>query len=660
VLLAVTPDYTANSVTARLIFDGPVSGKYVNFAADFDGDGTLASGEWVVQNAVLGGAGNRWRFSAAFPLPVGTDNKFPGQFWTRVRVSSDPLPTSAGWDGACDGATCSDQLTIIDTLDGPSQSPGQAALGPRSLPKALEIDTSDILPAKCKTTCAKDNITFDVPCRALVINFGDRPGNGETVIQNDASAAKALFTKRFGKDNVETVSGNRAQITATLKSFVSQLTCMGQAHIYFAGHGCSKEMLEGKYESGIYVAQNVGGWDKVMTSDEIHAAITSAAHCPSPMNYYSTAKCGGAGYCNLSVYMMNCYSGGFLNGDASLGMPGLNVLTLTDDTIPGAGNQNWGTAVGKAFVDAFRGDQADADQDGETTTDEAMKWAREHYDGVGNVTGRPAPGQKMTQMYDTNPQQKSGADCKCSCTKNCFDEPGSEAAKAIESLLSMNGPVCEQDIIDTITYSSSLQAPKPVAHDHTTINKHVTDKPTWDAAHVTQLYNNTDFPCGTGVNGTTLCPQPLQTVPAGDFVVVFMQLEKPIPLADPTNYYQYAFVFDADGVAANNYQPPAAYPNDFFKDSDRWYEIDYTPSAGWTVKVSKIVNNAPQTDISAARITILDNVIVLVVPASEFGVPKPSFRLTAFRHTGDYGANPPYDWDGSVWPDVATGLASFP
>jgi hypothetical protein len=72
------------------------------------------------------------------------------------------------------------------------------------------------------------------------------------------------------------------------------------------------------------------------------------------------------------------------------------------------------------------------------------------------------------------------------------------------------------------------------------------------------------------------------------------------------------------------------------------------------------VNNVPQTEVSAARVTINGNVIALVVPASEFTAPKPSFRITAFRHTGDYGLNPPYNWDGSIWPNVATGLAAFP
>jgi len=37
-------------------------------------------------------------------------------------------------------------------------------------------------------------------------------------------------------------------------------------------------------------------------------------------------------------------------------------------------------------------------------------------------------------------------------------------------------------------------------------------------------------------------------------------------------------------------------------------------------------------------------VIALLVPKSELSIDNPAYRLTAFRHKGDYGMNPPYDW----------------
>jgi hypothetical protein len=40
-------------------------------------------------------------------------------------------------------------------------------------------------------------------------------------------------------------------------------------------------------------------------------------------------------------------------------------------------------------------------------------------------------------------------------------------------------------------------------------------------------------------------------------------------------------------------------------------------------------------------------------------VPAPRYRVTAFRHTGDYGMNPPHDWNGDVEPMVDVGLSDF-
>ena len=202
-------------------------------------------------------------------------------------------------------------------------------------------------------------------------------------------------------------------------------------------------------------------------------------------------------------------------------------------------------------------------------------------------------------------------------------------------------------------------AKKPVANDHTTLLAYSILLHYISISLALSAFNASDYPCGSGPNGYTLCPS-ASPVPAGDFVVLFSVLEKTIPLSDPTNHYQYGFVFDADGVAANNYQPSAQYPNDFFKDTDRWYEANYDPTNGWSMKVTDASGGTITPATSTSRIIIKDNAIVLVAPASELAVAKPAFRLTAFRHTGDYGINPPYNWDGSLWPAVAQGLQAFP
>jgi hypothetical protein len=175
---------------------------------------------------------------------------------------------------------------------------------------------------------------------------------------------------------------------------------------------------------------------------------------------------------------------------------------------------------------------------------------------------------------------------------------------------------------------------------------------------IDRIFNNSELECGQGPNGYTICPAPKNVMPAGDYVVVTMaQLEK-IPLADATNLYQYAAVFDADGDATNNFVPLAAYPKDFFKDTDRWYEALYAPGTGWKLKVSTAhgMTITPVTD-SFARVVIVDNVLYFVIPRSELPAAKLGYRVTAFRHKGDYGLKEPFDYDANVTPPVDTPLA---
>jgi hypothetical protein len=172
------------------------------------------------------------------------------------------------------------------------------------------------------------------------------------------------------------------------------------------------------------------------------------------------------------------------------------------------------------------------------------------------------------------------------------------------------------------------------------------------------IFNHSTLECGQGPNGYTVCPSPKNVMPEGLYAVVQMAQAGKIPVADPTNYYQFAAVFDADGDPANNYVPLAAYPKDFFKGTDRWYEALYTPGMGWKLKVSNAhgMTITPVTD-SFARIAIVDNVVYFFIPRAELPAQMPGYRVTAFRHKGDYGLKAPYDWDANVTPPVDEPLA---
>ena len=128
-----------------------------------------------------------------------------------------------------------------------------------------------------------------------------------------------------------------------------------------------------------------------------------------------------------------------------------------------------------------------------------------------------------------------------------------------------------------------------------------------------------------------------------------------IPKDDPTNIFTYAFVFDRDGNTANNYQPIADYPNDFFKDTDYWIELFYAPGWGWGMAATDAANNSFTPVTSDAKIIMLNNTLILVIPRSEFLAENIGYRMTTFRHTGDWGMSDD-NWDGDVQPPVADGL----
>jgi len=169
------------------------------------------------------------------------------------------------------------------------------------------------------------------------------------------------------------------------------------------------------------------------------------------------------------------------------------------------------------------------------------------------------------------------------------------------------------------------------------------------------------FPCGDNGDSLVLCVQDVP-LPSGDYLVLGMVLEDDLVLDDTSHAYQYGFVFDADGDPSNNYMPSSSYPDDFFQETDRWYQALYEPATqSWFLEVVDWNGSVTVADsTSAARIVLAGNTMFAVVPADEIGgaadVNCPPYRMTAFAHTGDYGFNPPNYWAGDVEPLVTVGL----
>lgn len=168
------------------------------------------------------------------------------------------------------------------------------------------------------------------------------------------------------------------------------------------------------------------------------------------------------------------------------------------------------------------------------------------------------------------------------------------------------------------------------------------------------------FPCGPGPNGFTVCAEVPSADPGGDLLVVGAAYADDVQLADPQYRYQYGFVFDQDGFAGNDYVASPQFAGDYYQGTDKWYSLEYTPGVGWKLKVTDARNGGFVAVASAARAIIQGNSIVLAVPAAEFSVAAPAFRTTSFRHTGDYGQNPPHDWLADYFPVPGDPLGAFP
>ncbi len=187
---------------------------------------------------------------------------------------------------------------------------------------------------------------------------------------------------------------------------------------------------------------------------------------------------------------------------------------------------------------------------------------------------------------------------------------------------------------------------------HTEITGSIVFRGAFLAAQLFDAFGNTDFPEGPGEFGFTVAASMPSGQAEGDYLVALLKVDGDIPLADPQRFYQYGFVFDADGDPANNFVPVAGFENDFFGGTDRWYALEYAPAGGWKLVVTDARNNQFTEIASAARAIIRDDVILLLVPLSEFVDKTPRYRMTAFCHTGDFGLNPPHDWSGDLMPPI--------
>jgi hypothetical protein len=158
--------------------------------------------------------------------------------------------------------------------------------------------------------------------------------------------------------------------------------------------------------------------------------------------------------------------------------------------------------------------------------------------------------------------------------------------------------------------------------------------------------------CGPSDIGEVFCAPQAIDPEESEFIIVVNVLDDTIPLGSSQYHGQYGFVFDRNGIAEDNYVADPEYPNDFYKGTDTWYQLQLYPNEGTFFGALDARNNAIQPFASAAKMIVKGATIMLVIPASEMEAECPGHRVTAFTHEGDYGLQPPYFWAGDTEPTV--------
>jgi len=399
------PNLAANTLTVRFLVQVSVAAaapdvpRYLNILVDNNRDGQWQKNdrgvEWLAQNFAVnvppGKSERVWTEAATMPLSAA--NTFGWESWMRVALTRESIDAATfgddGWDGSgqFEYGEIEDHYFNFAPWSADDDDDDDDDNNPAPEDPAGDEPNPD--PKDCKYICAADRIEIPIACKALVINFGDRPGQSH--VTRDAQRAVGFYEDLLGAGNVAALTEpTAAEALQAIQDFIADAACLDELYIYLVGHG-------GK--NGYIRAQNGRG---KLTPEQLQNAIGSGSHCPTTMDYYA-GECRQPGFCNLNIVLISCYAGNFTSGDHSIAQAGVNVLAASDKSTPAQGRPDGeGAYVSDAYFDAYEGSQADdppnGDGDGEVSAEEAMDWAKNNHGGP-----------------DTGAGSQLGADCECVC-----------------------------------------------------------------------------------------------------------------------------------------------------------------------------------------------------------------------------------------------------
>jgi hypothetical protein len=150
-------------------------------------------------------------------------------------------------------------------------------------------------------------------------------------------------------------------------------------------------------------------------------------------------------------------------------------------------------------------------------------------------------------------------------------------------------------------------------------------------------FNMSTYECGEATAArVTVCPTDVQPMPEGELFTFVMELAESVPTASTTASYVYSLAVDSDGDPANDFVPLPEFPLDYFRGTDRWYELRWDHLAGsWSVTVTQLDAAGARSQVpSTVRAVIEGARVTFFVAASELPATVPTYRLSAYRDDG--------------------------
>jgi hypothetical protein len=160
---------------------------------------------------------------------------------------------------------------------------------------------------------------------------------------------------------------------------------------------------------------------------------------------------------------------------------------------------------------------------------------------------------------------------------------------------------------------------------------------TVDDAFVLNAFGNTVYPCGDA-GPLVVCAADVVEVPAGDMLIVAVEMAGDIVTDSTERSYVYSIVFDSDGDPGNDWVFNPPFDWDYFQGTDRWYQAAYDHTTGiWVTNVTQLTPDGSIPvggDPSAVRFVVDGPWAVWFIPTSEFAAYPAPFRVSAFGHDG--------------------------